>query len=262
MHRLTIVKLGGSVITDKRKPLTAKRVEIRRLGREIQTAKYKGKLIITHGSGSFGHSVAKKYKTEEGYKDKKSIKGMVLTSDVAIGINRIVMEEFIKLGMNVKSFTPSSFVTANNKKVNKGFIDPIKKTLESDLIPVTFGDVVIDIKRGFCIFSAEKIIKFMVNNLHNEYNIASIIYCSDTDGVYDQHGTTIPEITRKNFRNIKKIVGKSEGVDVTGGMIHKVKESLKVVTKYDTNAIIINGNKKGALKLALEGKKVRGTRIH
>jgi len=261
VEELTIIKLGGSVITDKSKPLTAKREAIRRLGREIITSKYKGKLIITHGSGSFGHSVAKKHKTAEGHNGKRSLRGMVLTSSVAIEINRIVMEEFIKLDMMVKSFTPSSFIISKNKKFSKGFIDPIKHTLKSDVVPVVFGDVVMDLERGFCIFSAEKVVKYMVNSLQKKYNIASIIYCTDTEGVYDEKGVTIPEITSKNFKDVKKQIGKSGSADVTGGMIHKVEESLKLAKKYGFEVKIINGNKKDNLKKVLGGKAVKATKI-
>ena len=261
MQNLTIIKLGGSVITDKSNPLSAKRAAIRRLGKEIIASNCSGKLIIAHGSGSFGHSVAKKYKTAEGYNDNKSVRGMVLTSDVAIAINRIVMEEFIKLGMVVKSFTPSSFLIAKDKKFFKGFIDPIRHTLKSDVIPIIFGDVVMDIKRGFCIFSAEKVIKYLVNNLSNEYNISLLIFCTDTDGVYNGKGKTIPAITKNNFKDVKKMIDKSGSADVTGGMIHKVEEGLKLAKKFDLIVHIINGSRKGNLKLALGSNKVTGTTI-
>ena len=261
MKNLAIIKLGGSVITDKSKPLTAKRVEIKRLGKEIIASNYKGKLIIAHGSGSFGHFLATKYKTAEGYRGKKSIKGMVLTSDVAIAINRIVMNEFIKLGMMVKSFTASSFLIADNKKFSKGFIDSIEHTLKSNVTPVIFGDVVMDLERGFCIFSAEKVIKFMVNKLHNEYNIASIIYCTDTDGVYNAEGKTIPQITQKNFKVVRKLIGESGSADVTGGMTHKVEESIKLAKRFGLEVRIIDGNIRGNLMNNLMGKKVKGTRI-
>jgi len=261
MQKLTIVKLGGSVITDKSKPLIARRSEIRRLGREILASKFKGKLIITHGSGSFGHPVAKKYKTHEGYKNDKSIRGMVLTSDAAIEINRIVMKEFIKLGMNVKSLASSSFLIAKDKKIQKGFIDPLMNILKSDVIPVTFGDVVMDKEQGFCIISAEKIIYYMVDKLSKEYSTTLIIYCSDTDGVYDESGETIPKISSKNFKNVRQMIGRSGSADVTGGMLHKVKESLKLAKNYKLEVRIINGKRIKHLKRALEGKKVVSTTI-
>ena len=84
------------MITDKYKPFVARKDVIRRLALEIKQV-IKGRnvgLIIAHGSGSFGHSVAVKYKTQEGIKDKDSIWGISEVSDAAIRINRIVMEEF------------------------------------------------------------------------------------------------------------------------------------------------------------------------
>jgi len=261
MRKLTIIKLGGSIITDKSKPLTARRNAIRRLGREIVSSEYKSRLIITHGSGSFGHSVAKTYKTAEGIINKRSIKGMVLTSDVALEINRIVMKELIRIGMSVKSFVPGSFLVAENKWLKRGFIEPIKQSLLRGITPVVFGDVVMDLERGFCIFSTEKVIEFLVVSLNKNYKLESIIYCTDTDGVYDERGKTIAKITPKNFKRVKKQIGESGSADVTGGMIHKVEESLKLAKKFGLNVRIINGNKKGNLKSVLGGRNTQQTVI-
>jgi isopentenyl phosphate kinase len=53
------IKLGGSVITDKSTPYTARRETIRAIARTLQ--KIKKPLLITHGVGSFAHTSAKKY---------------------------------------------------------------------------------------------------------------------------------------------------------------------------------------------------------
>ena len=60
-----LLKLGGSVITDKTQPFTARTDVIERLAREIKNAlDERGddlQLIIGHGAGSFGHPLAEKY---------------------------------------------------------------------------------------------------------------------------------------------------------------------------------------------------------
>ena len=72
MSELVLLKLGGSVITDKSQPFTAREDTIRRLGREIRQAledQPNLRLVLGHGSGSFGHVVAQNYRTREGIID-------------------------------------------------------------------------------------------------------------------------------------------------------------------------------------------------
>ena len=61
-----IVKLGGSVITDKSRENSFKQEIANRLSREIKNANKKS--IIIHGAGSFGHILAKKYNLDQGFK--------------------------------------------------------------------------------------------------------------------------------------------------------------------------------------------------
>ena len=56
---MIIIKLGGSVVTDKSKPMTARHDVIDRLSKEI--ASVPGSKVIIHGGGSFGHIKAKEY---------------------------------------------------------------------------------------------------------------------------------------------------------------------------------------------------------
>ena len=51
-----------------------------------------------------------------------------------------------------------------------------------------------------------------------------------------------------------------ENVDVTGGMVGKVKELLDLAD-YGISSEIINANEEGAISKALQGMKVNGTKI-
>src|SRR5438874_9113325 len=60
---MRIVKLGGSVLTDKSSYRTARSDVISRLAREL--AGYPD-LVVVHGAGSFGHVLAKERRLAEG----------------------------------------------------------------------------------------------------------------------------------------------------------------------------------------------------
>ena len=65
----------------------------------------------------------------------------------------------------------------------------------------------------------------------------------------------------KNIKKYEKEIGGSIGIDVTGGMIHKVKKSLEMCRDYGLKAMIINGKRKDNLRRAIVGEKIVGTLI-
>ncbi|MCJ7621187.1 MAG: uridylate kinase, partial [Anaerolineae bacterium] len=69
MAELVFLKLGGSLITDKGSPQTAREGVIRRVVGEIRAALDEVptlRVVLGHGSGSFGHPPASKYGVQEG----------------------------------------------------------------------------------------------------------------------------------------------------------------------------------------------------
>jgi isopentenyl phosphate kinase len=242
MKELILIKLGGSVITDKSKPFTARTDVIRKLAKEIKKdfLNKNSDLIIGHGGGSFPHVPASKYQTQKGIINKDSVWGFCETADAAIQINRIVIKEFLKLKVPVASFAPLSFVYSS-----KMIFEHIKEALDIGIVPVIYGDVIMNPKQGFEIYSGEKTLDLLANKLSKFYKKIKIIYYTDTSGVYDDRGKTIPLITPENFRQIKKFIKGSGNLDVTGGMIHKVEESLSLVQKLDAEVYITNGLSRG-----------------
>lgn len=265
MKNLILIKLGGSVITDKTKPFTARPLVIRRLAREIKKARKKlGKdtlFLIGHGGGSFPHVPAAKYQTQKGLINKDSVKGLSLTADAAIRIDRILIKEFLKVGLPAISFAPLSFFYARKNARQEHMLSHIRKCFDIGVLPVVYGDVIMDEKEGFCIFSAEKTLAILARELTGSYKIEKFIEVGDTDGVYGKDGKTIPEITAKNFSKVKRLITGSKSTDVTGGMIHKVKESLSLVKDIKTPTVLINGNIKDNLLKVLLGRRVLATII-
>ena len=89
--------------------------------------------------------------------------------------------------------------------------------------------------------------------------MVKIIQCGVTDGVYDDKGRAIARLTPRSFRKLKRQISGSGGVDVTGGMYHKVKQSLNIASRFGVPTRIINGRTQGNLKKAIISKEVGGT---
>jgi isopentenyl phosphate kinase len=80
----------------------------------------------------------------------------------------------------------------------------------------------------------------------------------EVDGVYDGDPLTdpsasrIPRITPDMVESLETQLGGSHGVDVTGGMLTKVREMTKLVAQGHTERVhLISGRREGALKRAL-----------
>lgn len=262
MKPIVLVKIGGSLITDKTTAFSLKEEALKLVCREIKKASRMGKwLIIGHGAGSFAHFPAKKYGTAKGIINKESYAGLCEVADVACRLNRIVVKRMIDYGVNALSISPISFITSDKHQLKTICLEGLEEALRLNLLPVVYGDVILDTKVGCTVFSAEKVLGYIGLELKRKgYKIEKIIHCGQTNGVYDVSGKTIPQITNKNFERFSQTIGGSGGVDVTGGMIHKVKETLNLA-KEGIPGLIIDGIEKGSLSKAISGKKVEGTEV-
>lgn len=259
MRELVFVKLGGSLITDKTKPFTARMDVINRLAKEIHEAEGEGKLklLVGHGGGSFPHVPAKKYQVHKGVISPETYRGIAEVQDAASKLNRIVVESLIEAGENAVSVQPSACAVAREGKIVHFDVRPLRKMLSENLLPVPYGDVVVDLKRGCSILSTESIFDYLARKLKP----SRIVLAGVTDGVFtsdpqiSEKAERIPEITPANFDSIRASLSGSHGIDVTGGMLHKV-EILLGLAEFGIPSNVINGLEEGNLKNALLGKKV------
>lgn len=259
---LIFVKLGGSLITDKTKPKTPNIpiiVDLVRQIKEVLEINPNLKIILGNGSGSFGHFEAVNFNIKNGIDSEEKKYGFCIVNDTASQINKIVVKEFLNQHINVVSISPSSMSYASSGKLKKIFIDPIVNFLSLGLIPIIYGDIVYDIKKGSKIFSVESTFSNIIDNLPKKYKVIQIIHIGVVEGVYSKE-KIISKITPDEIKDLPKIFNKTEGYDVTGGMYHKVTTSLKYAKK-GINSYIIGGKIKDNLKNLLLNKNYIGTLI-
>ncbi|MCD6522906.1 MAG: haloacid dehalogenase-like hydrolase [Candidatus Diapherotrites archaeon] len=265
MSELVLLKLGGSLITDKTKPETARVDVIRRIAQEIKRALTKRgdiKLIIGHGGGSFPHYPAKRYRVNEGIINKDSWRGFAETRAAASKLNQIVTEIFLEEGLDVVSLQPSSSVLCENGVIVHMDLRQIKFLIDRHQIPVTYGDAVLDREKGCTIVSTEALFDYIARKLFPD----RIILAGEVEGVYDSdphknpNAKLIPEITNKNFEKIKKMLTGSHGYDVTGGMATKIESMYNLLHILPSMKVqIISGKIPGVIEKAIVGREHIGT---
>lgn len=259
---LIFVKIGGSLITDKTKPYTLKERALDVICGEIKKAITSGKLLVVgHGGGSFPHYPATKYQTHKGIINEASYRGIAEVADVAAQLNRIVIKKLLEKRVNAVTVNPLSMMIAQNHQLQSLCSESVEELLKLGMVPVLYGDQIIDTKIGCTIFSTEKVLGYLALHLKRKgYVIEKIIHCGQTNGVYDMDGKTIPMINQNNFAKYKKSLNGSGGIDVTGGILHKVEETL-ALAKAGIPGLIIDGVENGSLSKAVAGEQVLGTRV-
>lgn len=254
---LVFLKLGGSLITDKNKTSTARPKILARLAQEINQARQANpdlKLVLGHGSGSFGHKAAKKYGTRDGVSTAEEWQGFAEVWFQASALNRIVVEAFHQAGIPIVSFPVSSSAISQSGKPITWDLTPIKTALEKGLLPLVYGDVVFDTKLGGTIFSTEDIFNHLARHLKPK----RILLAGIEPGVWSDYPTCtqiIKSITTKNIGDITDSLSGSASTDVTGGMAAKVTEMLALTQEIPSLKIsIFSGKESGIVTKALAGE--------
>jgi len=266
-----LVKLGGSLITDKGRKATARPRVIARLAREIAAARphLEEKLILGHGSGSFGHMAAARhglgkgpYTPPESSGEHQRLRGIAETLDQAAQLHRQVIAALLEAREVPFGWAPSAALGGRaGRPAGGGRIDSLLSALNLGLLPVVYGDVVLDHLWGASIFSTEVVVQYLVGRLRRRnVRVRRLLWCGETDGLYDAAGKTIAVIDPSNHAHARAQIGGTEGTDVTGGM-HLRLETTRTLAEAGIESWLINGKTPGLLEAALRGEAVPGTRV-
>jgi len=262
--RLVFLKLGGSLITDKQTPRTARGGIIQRICGEIKTTLAEDpelRILLGHGSGSFGHVSGNKYQTRDGVSSPSDWLGFTKVWQDASTLNRLIMEALKSSDLPGICFPPSAGILSQGRKIQTWDLKPLRAALKHRLIPVVYGDVVFDTDLGGTILSTEDLFVFLAE----EFKPDKILLAGLDPGVWkDYPGKTslFTEITPADQVEADKAVGRSAATDVTGGMAEKVNQMLELIRSNPAlEAVIFSGEEPGSIQQALLGK-VSGTRIH
>ena len=248
------LKLGGSLITDKTQFEMIRADVLARVAHEIAAARQANpdlKILLGHGSGSFGHTHASQHGTRQGVQSAEQWAGFTAVSDSALRLNRIVVKALLTAGIPAISISPSASAIVSDGEITSMATESLTAALSAGLVPVIHGDVAFDQVRGGTILSTEEVMGYLVPILQPQ----AILLAGETAGVYDAEGEVIPRITPLNFDEIKGALGGSRGADVTGGMAAKVQDVLDLaVARPGMQVRIFGGLEPAVIANLLQGK--------
>lgn len=266
---LVFLKLGGSLLTDKTRPQTLRPQVLQRLATEIASAladRPDLRLLIGHGSGSFGHVVGRQYNTRAGVTSPEGWRGYAETARVAALLNRHVMDALWEAGVPALAFQPSASALCHDGQIQTLEWHPIRAALEHGLTPVVWGDVALDTVRGGTIISTEEIFAWLAPRLTPRRiilvgEVTGVLSADPASGVA---GELIEQITPTMWPQLVGALGGSHGIDVTGGMMAKVAAMLSLVQTIPglETVQIVSGLTPGLVRGVLTDPALRaGTRI-
>ncbi len=262
--RMVFLKLGGSLITDKHRPYTPLPGRLAALAGALAAARRARpdlRVLVGHGSGSFGHWAAKQGgDIRHGVRQPEDWQHFVRVWHAAQRLNRLVVDALLEAGVPAVAFPPSAVALAEDGTLHRWDTAPLEAALAAGLVPVTYGDVVFDARRGGVIVSTEEIFAFLAPRLRPQ----RILIAGVEPGVwadFPQCTRIVPEITPANAPALAAALGGSAAADVTGGMASKVETMLALAAASpDVEVLIFDGRRGEDVQAALLGEP-RGTRV-
>ncbi|KXH72300.1 MAG: hypothetical protein AM326_03685 [Candidatus Thorarchaeota archaeon SMTZ-45] len=265
---LTVIKLGGSLLTDKSKPYEARSSVMKSTAREIKSCMDEGlieSLVIVHGVGSFGHPPVLEHKLHKGYTGPEQFIPLSKTQRVVNEFRHMITKEFQEAGLPVNLLHPSSMIVAEKMRIVKTFFEPLEGWINLGMIPLLGGDLLYDATMGFSVGSGD----LMAIELARKLGAKRLIYAMDVAGYYDDNPQTnsdaklMDRITLSELNNILRAMEQKGAADASGAMKGKL---YSISTASDLIAggldvALVSMMNEGNLTALLRGQAVPCTRI-
>ncbi|MCS7133896.1 MAG: isopentenyl phosphate kinase [Candidatus Caldarchaeum sp.] len=255
---LVVLKIGGSVITEKKMDKIFRADVMERIAREVARC-WPTPLIIIHGAGSYGHPLARKYRIDEGFREQRQLEGFVKTLQQVKELNRLVVDSLIEAGIGSVGMPASNLFITRKGVIETAHLNMLFSALDLGIIPVTCGDAVFDRELKFTVLSGDQIAIHLAKSL----KASRIVYATDVDGVYeiDRYTKEKRLIEKLEYRKHTTLYyGEVEGDDVTGGMFNKVETAFEAV-RAGVKVSIVNGLVEGRIESAIKGRPTTGTTL-
>jgi len=214
-----VLKLGGSVITEKDRPETVDEEALAAAVAAVADAD--ASVVIVHGGGSFGHHHADEHgvSTTTGTRDPA---GALAIHEAMVDLNSAVVDALQDAGVAALPVQPLSGASRDEDGELSLASGPVAALLDEGFTPVVHGDVIAHAGEGVTVLSGDEI----VVELAPAVDADRVGLCSTVPGVLDESGAVVARID--TFADVAAAVGESEATDVTGGMAGKVQSLLSL----------------------------------
>jgi len=252
-----LLKLGGSVITDKQTEYPKLRsAALTRLAQEIASARPK-RLIVVHGAGSFGHPIVARTGIDRGVRDLRGRLAWAETQCWQNVLNVEIAATLGRAGLPAIPYQASAVARMHDGRLRRLDLGVLRGLLDAGMIPVLFGTPAWDERRGCSILSGDAITPYVAHRMGFDF----VVHATDVNGVYDADphldpdAEPFPVVDRRTWPLVRRALRRSAAVDVTGGMLGKVTELVRWARR-GLRGRIVDANAPGRVRDALRGRPV------
>ena len=265
-NEIILLKLGGSLLTDKNRPFSIREDVVKSAIQQIIDAKEK--LILIHGGGSFGHPLAKEYNISKGLNPSipNQILGLAKTHQSMNKFNSYLINLFLEKNYPALSIQASSIFIKDSNNISTQSIDIIETALDLNILPILYGDIILDKQDSFSIISGDQIILELCENL-KKYNVSKVIFTMETYGLYiddkfsKENCILATECYSDELESLEpRLANLGQKIDVTGGIKGKL-NFINQICKHNIPVQLINGLKEGYIYKSLKNQKINCTNI-
>ncbi|MHA1193200.1 MAG: isopentenyl phosphate kinase [Promethearchaeota archaeon] len=263
-NSVILLKLGGGLLTDKNKPFSIREDIVKSAVNQIIEANEK--IILIHGGGSFGHPLAKKYSISNGF-DKSipnQILGVAETHHSMIKFNTYLVEQFLESNYPVLSIQTSSIFIKKADKISLESLDVLETALNLKIMPVLYGDILLDKSGSFSILSGDEIILKLCEGLKS-FSISKVVFAMESDGLFktDELGSENCNLLTECYSSELDdliLADLGQKIDVTGGITSKLAH-IKKICEHKIPVQLLNGKIRGNIYKSLRNQKINCTNI-
>jgi isopentenyl phosphate kinase len=263
-----VLKLGGSLLTDKSKPYEARPALIDSVAKELSECMQEGlieSLVLVQGVGSYGHPPVLEHALHKGFHDEKQLLAISKTQRTVNKLRDIVVESLQNHGIPVNLMHPSSMLVAEKMHISDYFLDALKGWMSIGTVPLVGGDMLYDTQMGFSVGSGDPIAVLLAREL----GAKRLIFATDVLGIHEQDPKTNPgaplirEINLNALDQFLERMGKSGVVDASGAMKGKLGalKPAEELLKGGLEVALLSMMQPNQLKRYLKGEDVDATRI-
>lgn len=255
---MILMKLGGSVITDKSVPLSFSKDVVYKMGEAIYDLSKSEPIILVHGGGSFGHYYSVQYDmhTKPG---QYSLDGFAIVRNSMVKLNSLILDVLAQCGLRTYCCPPSVLVYSNDAPyggmTNKYNAIPervqeMQAIAKSGMCPVLYGDAMWHKDRMSYILSGDVIMSMLSEMLRPRL----AVFAMDVDGLYEsmESKRVIQKVDAKRLAEFN-IADDAQKNDVTGGMVRKVRAATEI-SDNGVDVFFVNGKKPDRITDILHNK--------
>lgn len=265
---LIVLKLGGSMLTDKSTPYKIREDVIKSVAVEIKECidlVLIKSLVIVHGVGSFGHPPVLKYNLHKGFRNKDQLISMSKTQLIVNEFRKTIATTFLEEGVPINLMHASSMVVGNKMVIADHAFTSLKGFLSLGMVPLIGGDMMYDTSMGFSVCSGDQLAVVLSRILHAK----QLLLATDVPGVFDKDpksGEPAQLLKEININEIEQLLSKTNETiktDASGKMRGKLLSlvSIKHQIQEGLAVAILSMNRKGVLKNYLKGEESELTKI-